>query len=68
MSENDRTRHSIDATLTEIGQGHAALGIPVEECEFLEAWEIIDRLERHMQQQRAAAWSDRWAAAGSVRE
>jgi hypothetical protein len=60
MSDNDRARASIDATLTEIGQGHAALGIPVEEDEFLEAWEIIDRLERHYQEARAKAWADRW--------
>ncbi len=61
MSENDRVRTSISATLTEIGQGHAATGLPVDDDEFLEAWEIVDRIERRLQEARAKAWSERWA-------
>ena len=61
MSENDHVRASIDATLTEIGHGHAATGLPVEADEFLEAWEIIDRIERRLQQAKAEAWVKRWA-------
>lgn len=61
MSESDRARASINATLDEIVQRHEALGIPIDEDDFDEAWEIIDRLERHMQAQKAAAWSERWA-------
>jgi len=61
MSENDRTRASISATVAEIGQEHQALGIPVDADDFLEAWEIIDRIERRLQEAKAAAWSERWA-------
>lgn len=60
MSENNRTRASIDATLNEILIGHAATGLPVEEDEFLDAWEIIDRIERRLQQAKALAWIERW--------
>lgn len=61
MSENDRTRASITATLDEIVQRHITLGIPIDEDDFGEAWEIVDRLERHMQAQKARAWVERWA-------
>lgn len=63
MSENDATRTSITATVNEIVQGHAALGLPVEEEEFLEAWAIIDRIERQLQAEKAKAWSERWSRA-----
>lgn len=61
MSENDRTRASISANVTEICQGHAALGIPVEEDEFLEAWEILCRIEERLRQAKLEAWQKRWA-------
>lgn len=63
MSENGRVRASIDATLTEIVQGHAALGLPVDEDEFLDAWETIDRIERQLSDAKATAWRERWAKA-----
>ena len=63
MNENDHTRVSISATVAEITQGHAALGIPAEPEEFLEAWEILSRIEKKLQQQKAEAWSQRWSKA-----
>jgi hypothetical protein len=39
---------SILATLTEIEQAHKALGLPVEEDEFLEAWACVCRMEQKL--------------------
>lgn len=63
MTSNDHTRASIDATLTEMTRGHAVLGLPVDEDEFFEAREIIDRIERRLSDAKAAAWRERWAKA-----
>ncbi len=60
MSENDCTRRSITATVDEIVQGHQALGLPVEEEEFLEIWEVINRIEKQLVDAKAKAWAERW--------
>ena len=48
MSDNDRARASISATLDELVTGHHALELPVEEGEFCEAYGIIMRIEATM--------------------
>lgn len=51
MSELDHTRASLSATLSEIEDGHRALGLPIDEDDF-EAWVIIDRLEKRLKRLR----------------
>lgn len=57
---NDRTRASITATMAEIVKGHEALGLPIEEEDFNEAWAILDRIEKKLVEAKAKAWSERW--------
>lgn len=45
---NNHVRASISATLAEIAQTHKALGLPVEPDEFGEAWSVICRIERRL--------------------
>ena len=63
MTENEHARASIRATVDEIVAGHDALALPADEDEFLEAWEIIDRIERSLQAAKAEAWAKRWERA-----
>ncbi len=55
MSETDHARASISATVNEIAEGHARLGIPVEHEEFCEAWAILQRIEQRILAAREAA-------------
>lgn len=53
MSDNERVRASISATMDEIVRGHQALGLPIDREDF-EAYEILHRIERRILAQRKA--------------
>lgn len=57
MSDNDRIRASITATLAEIAEAQQTLGIPPEPEEWHQLSEIVQRIER-----RLAANRFKWPA------